>query len=462
MLTTSAIAYTWDQIFYRLGINHNGKTFKLGKKTVQFSYGNTSQVVKQKADFYIIITSCSDKDIDNIISKRHEKLVQLEEAEFLPNNKRDFPIRNLPVLFWGNPKAGKFATIKERTLTLHADILAAAFFMLSRYEEVKNNSKDKYGRFPFVESVCSRYDLINYPIVDFYVYVFKYWIEALTGKSIEVPHKFKFLCTHDVDFMFQSHPFFRGLVTLAIDLVKLKFAYIPDDLKALFTSFQDDRYLNDLKYLVNIAQDNGNRDIFYLMPSPRAFSREGYKLDDKRVRYVLDYLKIMEVDIGLHASYESYEQPELYLLEKKHMENALNMPVTSIRQHYLRVQTPQTWRNMDAAGLQVDESYAFSEHEGFRCGTCFDYKVFDVEQDCELELIERPLIVMEISLKSYRNLSLAEAEKSILRLANYCRFVKGNFTLLWHNTSISRDWEAWGQRLPAIIGKLTEMSRSTT
>jgi hypothetical protein len=459
MLTSSAVTYSWNQIFQRLGIQPAENTFRLGKHEIQFAYGDQS--FDQRKDFQIRIQACGDHDLDDMAAGRITKLESLAEASFLPGDGIDFPIQKLPILFWGDESAGKFATIKGKTLIMHADILAASFFMLSRYEEAKSEAKDQYGRYPFSASVCSHFNLINYPIVDFYVYVFKYWIEALTGESIRVPHKFRFFCTHDVDFMFHSHPFGKWLGTFLRDLLKLDFSYIKEDFVDLFRNYKDDPYFHDLKYLVDIAKKNGNRDIFYLMASRQSFSREGYSLNDKRVRHVIDYLKKQDVEIGLHASYASFAKPALYAKEKEDLEKALGYPVTTIRQHYLRVRAPQSWHIMESAGLETDESYAFSEHEGFRCGTCFDYKVFDLEQDRELDLIERPLIVMDVSLKTYRKLTLAEAQESILRLAGYCRFVQGNFTLLWHNTSVSRDWHEWGQRLPEIIHELTEMGRST-
>ena len=460
MLTSSAAAYSWDQIFQRLGLTISDKSVHLGKLEIQFAYGSQEKLPGHRTGFSILIRKCGEHDLDDIAAGRITSISRLSKVDFLPKDDIDFPLDELPVLFWGNKEAGKFASIEEKTLILHADILAASFFMLSRYEEIKSDEKDQHGRYPFSASVCSRFNLINIPIIDLYAYVLKYWIEELTGETIHVPHRFQFHCTHDVDFMFRSHPFSRWLGTFLRDLLKLNFSYIKEDFADLFKTYQDDPYFKDLKYLVDIAHENDNRDIFYLMTFPQAFSREGYSLADKRVQYALDYLKKSNVDIGLHASYASFAQPALYTEEKENLEKALGFPATSIRQHYLRVRAPQSWRNMQSAGFRTDESYAFSEHEGFRCGTCFAYKVFDIEQDCELDLVEMPLIVMDVSLKTYRNLSLAEAEESIMRLANLCRFVKGNFTLLWHNTSVSRDWQEWSQRLPEIIHKLTELSHS--
>ena len=149
-------------------------------------------------------------------------------------------------------------------------------------------------------------------------------------------------------------------------------------------------------------------------------------LKDKKVHAAIEYLKANNAEIGYHASYKAYDNPQRYRAEKQALDDALGNACTHARHHYLRIRTPQTWRNLQNAGIKVDESYSFSEHEGFRCGTCFPYKVFDIQQDRELDLIERPLIVMDASLKIYRKLTWEEAEASILRLAEYCQFVNRN------------------------------------
>jgi hypothetical protein len=208
-----------------------------------------------------------------------------------------------------------------------------------------------------------------------------------------------------------------------------------------------------------MAQDNGNKDVYYLLTTNPPFSRDGYCLKNRRSSEFLNYLIKSGAYIGMHASYKSFDQPQLYTKEKKILDEALGHASTGVRQHYLRIRAPKTWRYMQAAGFQYDESFSFAEHEGFRCGTCFKYKVFDVEQDRELDLYELPLIVMDTSLRVYRKLSAQEGEAQIMKLANICKAVNGTFTMLWHNTCLSREWQAWGQRLPEIVKTLTEMSQ---
>lgn len=63
--------------------------------------------------------------------------------------------------------------------------------------------------------------------------------------------------------------------------------------------------------------------------------------------------------------------------------------------------------------------------------------------DRELDIYEIPLLVMEGTLQGYRNLTPEEGLYSIVELMNKCRNVEGIFTLLWHNTSLCREWGTW-------------------
>ena len=152
-----------------------------------------------------------------------------------------------------------------------------------------------------------------------------------------------------------------------------------------------------------------------------------------------------------------FNQPKLFTVEKERLERAAGTTITNARAHYLRVRTPYTWIQMQAAGLRCDESYSFSEHEGFRCGTCYEYQVFDLLQDRALDFYERPLIVMDATLRTYRKLTPTRGFERILSLARICQSVQGTFTLLWHNACLNREWREWGERLPDLLKTLKDM-----
>jgi hypothetical protein len=105
----------------------------------------------------------------------------------------------------------------------------------------------------------------------------------------------------------------------------------------------------------------------------------------------------------------------------------------SERQHYLRWRNPITWRNWDQAGLDYDSSLGFADRPGFRCGTCYEYPVFDLQERRPPRLRERPLVVMETTLLEYLRLGLGGLPERILELERRCRLFDGEMTLLWHN-----------------------------
>ena len=73
-------------------------------------------------------------------------------------------INNVPVLFeTTNPLSA-----------LRFDLFAAAFFIVSRYEEYHPHHKDRYGRYPATESIALKGDFLEIPVVHL-------WAEILEG-----------------------------------------------------------------------------------------------------------------------------------------------------------------------------------------------------------------------------------------------------------------------------------------
>ena len=62
--------------------------------------------------------------------------------------------------------------------------------------------------------------------------------------------------------------------------------------------------------------------------------------------------------------------------------------------------------------------------------------MFDIGENRALNLRERPLIVMEVSVFSEDYMNLGHTEKGLdfmLAMKQTCRQFDGEFTLLWHN-----------------------------
>ena len=63
--------------------------------------------------------------------------------------------------------------------------------------------------------------------------------------------------------------------------------------------------------------------------------------------------------------------------------------------------------------MEWDSTLSYADKEGFRCGVCYSYSVFDIISRKKLNLKERPLIVMEGSFTTYQlDITPKEMEKS--------------------------------------------------
>jgi hypothetical protein len=56
---------------------------------------------------------------------------------------------------------------EKDTIVVHADLVASAFFLLTRYEEfVKRSVRDEHGRFPDIKSLLYLAEFIDRQIIE--------------------------------------------------------------------------------------------------------------------------------------------------------------------------------------------------------------------------------------------------------------------------------------------------------
>ncbi|MFP4333765.1 MAG: hypothetical protein ACLFQJ_10740, partial [Campylobacterales bacterium] len=115
---------------------------------------------------------------------------------------------------------------------------------------------------------------------------------------------------------------------------------------------------------------------------------------------------------------------------------SISSKVELSRQHYLRFEVPNTWRLLDEVGIKSDSTLCYADMDGFRCGCCYEYSVFDVIERKHLKLKESPLIAMETTFFGYRE---NESYETVLKKLFYHMDVifkyGGDFVFLIHNSS---------------------------
>ncbi len=356
----------------------------------------------------------------------------------------------------------RLITLEENSVHINFDLLGTIFYILTRMEEYQSSVRDEHGRFPASASHAFKNGYLHRPVVDELLEILWHCITLLWPRMERKKTDFRVLPSHDVDV-----PFIDALTTprrwlrsLAGDLLKRRnygrvfsrLANIPAIRRGDFR--RDGNYTFDR--IMDLSEKHGLRSAFYFKAGCTNPSYDnGYSIDHPYLRGLLRDIHVRGHEIGFHPSYETFRNPEETKREFKKLrsvcdEEGIRQEEWGGRQHYLRWEVPRTWRNWSEAGLNYDSSLSYADCAGFRCGTCHEFPVFDLERQETLPLRERPLIVMEGSLfgAQYMGLEGEEAVKTARTLKQACRKYGGQFTLLWHNSSFETPsmWE-WYERV---------------
>jgi hypothetical protein len=352
----------------------------------------------------------------------------------------------LPVLY-GLPTL----TIAADRIDCGIDVFGSIFFMLSRFEEVVMPERDVHDRFPATAALALRENFLCRPIVDDYI-DFLWVLMHRLWPGLKRPNsngEVRVSC--DVDQPFdhvKSNP--MALVRAIIgDLIVRRSTYTAAKRVAHFVTQPFGMYRIDPFYTfdwyMNVCERAGLRASFYFIAENSAGAIDGdYQIVDPRILALMRDIHRRGHEIGLHGSYNTFRDHEQMLRERNRLQDALKsagleVEVVGNRQHYLRWDSAVTPDILNTVGFKFDASGGFADHTGFRYGTSRTFAMWSWKSLSPLKLLQRPLVVMERSVfgKQYMNYSNPqEALEFILGMKQSAIHSGGDFTLLWHNSSL--------------------------
>jgi peptidoglycan/xylan/chitin deacetylase (PgdA/CDA1 family) len=364
-----------------------------------------------------------------------------------------------------------FATPPDEWLTeaslptasaLEEDVLGAAFFMLTRYEELVVADRDQYGRFPAASSVAAREGVLGRPIVDEHVELLWQALQRAWPRLERRSRTYEVVLTHDVDdplATLQHTP--RDVVRqVSGDLVRRRDPRLAARRVRSLLGRPELDPNNTFDFLMEVSERHGLRSAFYFLAHRDQRPRDGaYLFEAPWVRSLIGRIAQRGHEIGIHPSFPTYRDAERTREELERLRRVadaagVRQDEWGGRQHFLRWTNPDTWRNWEAAGLDYDSTLAYSEAIGFRTGTCHPYRAFDVRERRPLDLREEPFQVMDVTLLSSMGLSLDAAREAVLDVAAQCRRHRGRLGILWHNNTLlrsAREQQWYASLIEAVV-----------
>ena len=324
------------------------------------------------------------------------------------------------------------------------DIFSAVFFLVSRMEEYKSKDLDAHLRFKSTNSILFKLGVLDAPVIDIWSFNLLNSLNDFFNVKIVCSRKFNQFLTVDVDnaFAYKHKGGLRTIGASVKSLMKLDFTTFLERFKVL-SNIQKDPYDN-YDYLKQfIEKENINLAVFLLLGNYAKFDKN---LSANNV-YFISLIKQLSTfsTVGIHPSYDSYNDFNKMDLEITRLKTILSSKVNHSRNHFLRFKNPETFQHLLSLGIANDYSMGYADVPGFRAGTCSSFYFYDLSEDKKTDLLIIPFAYMDGAFRDYMNCSVEKAKSRITNLIRNVKSVEGSFVSVWHNESLSDQhrWKGW-------------------
>lgn len=290
------------------------------------------------------------------------------------------------------------------------DLLAASFYLLTRYEEYLPHVSDEHGRFPAAQSLGARHGFLTLPVVDL-------WAQRLLGllteqfgelKAQKNVYQYCSMLNVSASHEFLYRGFLRQISGVLMDILGFKLRRLGYRALVGLGMKRDpyDLYEEVLKAHKKLGQVP---KVFFQLAQYGPFDKNVSPYNrhfQHLIKSVGDYAQI-----ALAASYASFDDPELLLEEKKVLSDIVHRPIDSCKTRYNRLNIPLTYRDMVDAGFTEDYSMGYTHDLGFRAGTCTPFYFYDLYLEMQQPIMVYPFAVQDYALLKEK--SMADALRKV-------------------------------------------------
>jgi len=337
------------------------------------------------------------------------------------------------------------------------DPFAAAFYMVSRYEEYHPHKKDSFGRYPVTESIAWKGKFLDIPIVHRWAEV----LESLLRKhfpGLKFLHlQYHFVPTIDIDhaWSYLGRTLARTMGGFGRSLMHGRLQEITDRFKVL-AGLAPDPYDN-YAFISTVHEPYAPPPIFFILFADYGLSDNNVTVTSKNFHRLLRELD-QHGRVGIHPSLSSNKHPGRLEDEYEGLCEVLDRDVTLSRQHFLKLAMPATYHGLLQLGITDDYSMGYASHAGFRAGIAIPFPFFDLVKDEVTTLRIHPVTLMDVTMKDYLRLSKVESLEKIANMIQTIKAINGEFVSLWHNESLGNTgrWTGWRE----VYEKMVKMAAS--
>ena len=324
------------------------------------------------------------------------------------------------------------------------DIFAASFYLLSRYEEYLPHVQDAWERFPAEESLAFKNNFLDKPVIDIWAYKLAEILKAHFPDFYFEPTPYNYISLFTINeaFLYKAKGVIRSVGGFLVDLFTLKLGAFWDRCMVLL-KLQKDPY--DVYDRMVSLQNNYKVStmVFFLIGNFTTYDTN-ISLTKNKFRLLIkslsDYVKV-----GLNASFFTMNNTEMLKKELTKMEDIIHIPTVRTRQHYLRINLPETYQNLIDFEVEEDYSMGYPDQLGFRASTCTPFYFYDLDFEIQTPLKVFSFSISDLVLRESLELSEKQSFQKLKASYEMVEKVNGTFVTLFHNKILSNygEWRGW-------------------
>jgi hypothetical protein len=319
------------------------------------------------------------------------------------------------------------------------DIFAASFFLISRYEEYFSFHPDKYGRFPYQTSLAFRENFLDFPLINYWLEDFKKALRLKFPEFIFRLKDFKFVPSYDIDiaYSYKFKGLKRNLGGFCKSLLNGHWAYLLDRWDVLFNKKKDP--FDSYEWLDSLHLYCRTRAYyFFLMAKKQIGVDKNISPGKPEMKSLITYLA-SGYTVGIHPSWQSGDEEAVLMEEVDELAKIIESPVKYSRQHYIRMNLPQTYRRLVDVGIDKDFSMGYGSSNGFRASIASSFYWYDLKAEKKTGLMLFPFCFMDATSFYEKRLSPKAAFSELMDYYRKIKQVNGLMVTVWHNHFFGTD-----------------------
>lgn len=385
----------------------------------------------------------SDQSID--------KGIQIVPDAFLKETgirKQDIVIsqwQELPVFFSGSGQ-------------IPFDIFAAAFYLLSRYEEYLDHEKDQYGRYDHCNSLAFKHGFLDIPLIDYWMLELEKELQKRYPDYHLPERRFVVQPTYDIDiaYRFRYASPFQNIKGYFADLLMGRFDALMER-SVIYSGKQKDSY-DIYDWLDGLHQQYTLKPCYFFLVAEK---QKGYdKNVDPYTNGMRELIKAhaKKYRIGIHPSVQSNTNEDRLEREIKLLAYHAQQPISISRQHYLQLHLPETYRGLIDMRIQQDHSMGYGAVNGFRASTSLPFYWYDLKNERATSLQIIPFCYMDSSAIFHERLNTETAMERMQYFFATVKKTKGVFSYVMHNHFLTeqKEWVMWRNMYETFVKAISK------